>query len=76
METVILTLAIGFVLLELIEHVAFPIFWFIKERKRKSVCGIPGMLGEMGEIKQWRDNQGQVSCTENYGRYSVMYPIL
>ena len=60
MEAIIITLVIGFVLFELIEHVVFPFFWFIKERKRKSVCGVPGMLGKVGEIKQWRNNEGRV----------------
>ena len=60
METIILTLVIGFVLFELIEHVVFPLFWFVKDRKRKSVCGVPGMLGKVGKIKQWRNNEGRV----------------
>ena len=60
MKTIILTLVIGFVFFELIEHVVFPLFWFIKDRKRKSVCGVPGMLGKMGEVKQWQQNEGQV----------------
>ena len=59
-KTIILTLVIGFILFELIEHVVFPLFWFIKGRKRKSVCGVTGMLGKVGEIKQWRKAEGQV----------------
>jgi membrane-bound serine protease (ClpP class) len=53
-------LVIGFILFELIEHVVFPLFCFIKDRKRKSVCGVTGMLGKVGEIKQWRKTEGQV----------------
>jgi membrane-bound ClpP family serine protease len=60
MEAIIITLVIGFVLFELIEHVVFPFFWFVMDRKRKSVCGVPGMLGKVGEIKQWRNNEGRV----------------
>jgi len=60
METIILTLVIGFVFFELIEHVVFPFFWFVKDRKRKSVCGVQSMLGKVGEIKQWRNNEGRV----------------
>jgi len=59
-KTIILTLAIGFVLFELIEHVVFPLFWFIMDRKRKSVCGLSGMLGKVGEVKQWKKNEGKV----------------
>ena len=59
-KTILFTLVIGFILFELIEHVVFPLFWFIKDRKRKSVCGVTGMLGKVGEIKQWRKTEGQV----------------
>ena len=59
-KTIILTLAIGVVLFELLEHVAFPLFWSIMGRKRKSVCGMTGMLGKVGEVKQWKNNEGKV----------------
>ena len=59
-ETIILTLVIGFLLFELIEHVVFPLFWFIMGRKRRSVCGVSGMLGKLGEVKQWKKNEGKV----------------
>ena len=29
-------------------------------RKRKSVCGVSGMLGKIGEVKQWEKNEGKV----------------
>jgi membrane-bound ClpP family serine protease len=59
-KSIILTLVIGVVLFELIEHVVFPLFWFIMGRKRKSVCGVTGMLGKIGEVKQWKNNEGKV----------------
>ena len=59
-KTIILTLIIGVVLFELIEHVVFPLFWSIMGRKRKSFCGVTGMLGKVGEVKQWKKNEGKV----------------
>ena len=59
-ETIILILVIGVVLFELVEHVVFPLFWFIMGRKKKSVCGMSGMLGKVGEVKQWQNNEGKV----------------
>ena len=59
-KTIILTLVIGVVLFELIEHVVFPLFWSIMGRKRKSICGVTGMLGKVGEVKQWKKNEGKV----------------
>ncbi len=60
MKTLILALVTGIILFELIEHVVFPLFWVLKERKRKSVSGVTGMLGKVGEIKQWNKTRGQV----------------
>ena len=59
-KTIILTLVIGFFLFELIEHVVFPLFWYFKNRKKKSVCGATGMLGKVGEVKQWQKTEGKV----------------
>jgi len=59
-KSTIIILAIGFLLFEFIEHVIFPLIWFIKDRKRKSVCGVTAMLGKVGDIKQWQENEGQV----------------
>jgi membrane-bound ClpP family serine protease len=59
-KTILLSLIIGFIVLELIEHAVFPLFWFFKGRKRKSVCGISGMLGKVGEVKQWQNNEGKI----------------
>jgi membrane-bound serine protease (ClpP class) len=59
-KTLILVLVTGIILFELIEHVVFPLFWVLKDRKRKSVSGVTGMLGKVGEIKQWNKTGGQV----------------
>ncbi len=59
-KTIILILVVGFLLFELIEHVVFPLFWFIMRGKRKSVCGVSGMLGKVGAVKQWKKNEGKV----------------
>ena len=59
-KIIILSLVIGFILFELIEHVIFPFFWFVRVRKRKSVCGISGMLDKVGEVKQWQGNEGKI----------------
>lgn len=60
MRNAIIIVAIGFLLFELVEHVVFPLIWFIKDRKKKSICGITGMLGKVGEIRYWKESEGQV----------------
>ena len=59
-NTIILTLVIGVLLFELVEHAVVPLFWFIMGRKKKSVCGVSGLLGKVGEVKQWKKNEGKV----------------
>ena len=59
-KTIISTLVIGVLLFELIEHAVFPLFWFIMGRKRTSVWRVSGMLGKIGEVKQWEKNEGKV----------------
>jgi len=69
-------LAIGFLLFEFVEHVIFPLIWFIKDRKRKSVCGVTGMLGKVGEIKQYQGTEGQVFVNGELWRALSDVPLL
>ena len=37
MKTSLIAVIVGIALFELVEHVFFPLFWYIKDRKKKSV---------------------------------------
>ena len=54
----------------------FPLFWFIKDRNRKSVCGVTGMFGKVGEIKQWQETEGQVFINGELRRAVSDVPLL
>lgn len=60
MKNVIIAFVIAFIVFEFIEHVVFPLIWFIKGRNKKSNYGVPGMIGKVVEIKQWTKTEGQV----------------
>jgi len=75
-KAIILTLVVGVLLFELIEHVVFPLFWFIKERKRRSVCGVSGMSGKVGEVKQWKKNEGKVFVNGELWKAVSEVPLL
>ncbi len=60
LETIIITIIICFIAFELIEHVIFPLFWFILKGRKKSNYGVMGMIGKVVEIKRWDKTQGQV----------------
>lgn len=59
-KTVITGLVIGFILFEVIEHVVLPIVFYFMKRKQKSVTGIESFPGEVVEVRQWNETEGQV----------------
>ena len=75
MKSTIIILVIGFLLFEFIEHVVFPLIWFIKDRKRRSVCGVTGMLGKAGEIRYWQESSGQVFVHGELWRAVSEFPL-
>ncbi|MGB2929231.1 MAG: NfeD family protein [Desulfobacterales bacterium] len=60
MKSAIIILVIGFLVFEFIEHVAIPLIWFIKDRRKRSNYGVMGMIGKIVEIKRWDKTEGQV----------------
>ncbi len=60
MKSVIITLIIAFLVFEFIEHVVFPLIWFIKNRNKRSNYGMMGMIGKVVEIKRWDKTEGKV----------------
>lgn len=60
MKSVIITFIVAFLVFEFIEHVVFPLIWWIKDRNKKSKIGVTGMIGKVVEIKKWNKNQGRV----------------
>jgi len=60
MKSVIITFVIAFLIFEFIEHVVFPLIWFIKDRNKRSNYGVTGMIGKVVEIKRWDKTEGQV----------------
>lgn len=57
----LITLVIGVVAFEVIEHAALPLFWAIKDRKKVSICGAQGMQGKPGLVERWETKCGKVT---------------
>jgi len=57
---ILIILIVGFALFELIEHVIFPLVWYIIVRKRKPLCGIESMVGKEVRVKKWLKKGGWV----------------
>jgi membrane-bound serine protease (ClpP class) len=60
LETIIIILIIAFLSYEFMEHVVFPVFGFLARKKKKAFCGPERLLGEVGEVKEWRHKEGYV----------------
>jgi membrane-bound ClpP family serine protease len=59
-KSIVVILIVGFILFEVIEHVVIPIVFYFIKRKKKSITGVDSLLGEVVEVRQWKETQGQV----------------
>ena len=75
MKDAIIIIIIGILMFEFIEHVVFPLIWYIKDRKKRSVCGASGMLGKVGEIKHWQESEGQILVNGELWRAVSKFPL-
>ncbi|MGD8535560.1 MAG: NfeD family protein [Candidatus Aminicenantes bacterium] len=57
---IFLFILLAYLLFELIEHVIIPLFWLILKKKRRPVTGDSGLIGEVGEVKEWNNTEGRV----------------
>jgi len=53
-------LLIGWLIFELIEHVILPLVWALLQRRKPSICGSTGMIGKVGEIRNWNASGGKI----------------
>ena len=60
-KNIILILVIGFIAFEVIEHLVMPIVFYCIKRKKISITGVVSLLGEVVEVRQWKENRG-TSC--------------
>jgi membrane-bound serine protease (ClpP class) len=60
LKTTFLILVILFLTYEFIEHVVFPLFWSLFQKKKKSSFGPGRILDDIGEVKEWQDKEGYV----------------
>ncbi len=75
LKTIIITIVIIFIAFELIEHLIFPLFWFIFKGRKRSTYGVMGMIGKVVEIKRWDKTQGQVLVNGELWRAACEVPL-
>lgn len=57
---ILLVLVACYVTFEVIEHLVLPLVWLVSGKKKKVVTGASGLVGEIAEVKEWRDYEGKV----------------
>ena len=57
---ILVTIIVVIVVFEVIEHVVAPLIWAVVSRKKRSVSGAAGLLGEVAEVKHWKETEGYV----------------
>jgi len=74
-KSVIITFIIALLVFEFVEHVVFPLIWFIKDRNKRSNYGVMGMIGKVVEIKRWDKTEGQVLINGELWRAVCEVPL-
>lgn len=60
LNRILVTIVIGFLVYECIEHIVFPVVWLLLQRRRKSPCGPEGLSGKTAEVRHWQGVSGMV----------------
>ena len=60
MLKILIILVIVIVAFEIIEHLVLPLFWLIVRRRKKAMSGRAGMIGEIGQVKEWNEMEGKI----------------
>ena len=76
MKNIVVTLALAVIVFELFEHVIFPLFWTVRNRKRKSVCGAEGMIGKVVDVREWDKTEGRVFVNGEFWRAASTVPFV
>ena len=50
----------AYLLFEFAEHIVIPLFWLILKKKKKPLTGDSGLIGEVGEVKEWSNTEGRI----------------
>ena len=60
MFKVLIFLVVGYIIFEIIEHLIIPLVALMTHRKRHSMSGAEGMIGEVGEVREWSGKEGKI----------------
>lgn len=57
---ILIFILLAYLLFEFIEHAVVPLVWLILKKKKRALTGSAGLIGEVGEVKEWSNTEGRV----------------
>lgn len=57
---IVVGIIVVYLLIEFVEHAIIPLAWLIVRKKRKHVTGPLGLIGKVGEIREWSGTDGKI----------------
>ena len=57
---ILVLILIAYLLFEFVEHIVIHLLWVILRKKKRPLTGPSGLIGEVGEVKEWSNNEGRI----------------
>jgi membrane-bound serine protease (ClpP class) len=57
---ILIIIVLGWLLFEVVEHAIVPLVWIVMKKNRRPKTGEEGMIGEVGEVREWSGGEGRV----------------
>lgn len=75
-KNMLIILIVALIVFEIIEHVLVPLIGFMFGKKRRSISGAEGMVGQVVEVKRWNADEGEVFVNGELWRAVCMVPLV
>ena len=57
---ILIIIVLGWMLFEVVEHAVVPLVWLVMKKDRRPKTGTEGMIGEIGEVREWSGGAGRI----------------
>ena len=57
---ILIIIVLGWLLFEVVEHAVVPLVWLVMKKNRRPKTGEEGMIGEVGEVREWSGAEGRI----------------
>ena len=75
-KTMIVTLVVGVIIFEVLEHLILPLVWVLMRRRTPPRIGTESMLGKVVEVREWKGHEGKVTVNGELWNAVCDVPIM